>query len=140
VHNCDSNNGCSEEEIKTEYGVADSQPREEVYKYKYVLDLDGNSFSGRYFGLLRSGSLVFKSTIVSEFFDDWLIPYVHFIPVLPDLSDLEDKIEWAIENEEEARQIQANGLEFATRVLTDNLLDSYFISVFLEYARLQRRP
>jgi hypothetical protein len=46
--------------------------------------------------------------------------YVHYIPVLPDLSDLEKKIEWAIDNDEEARQIQANGLEFATRVITDN--------------------
>jgi hypothetical protein len=49
---------------------------------------------------------------------------VHFIPVLPDLSDLEKKIEWAIENDEEARQIQANGLEYAKRVLTDNQVGS----------------
>ncbi|KAF7345843.1 CAP10 domain-containing protein [Mycena venus] len=147
LQNCnpDPNNSehavCLEEEIRGEYNVeTPSQPREEVYKYKYLLDLDGNSFSGRYFGLLRSGSLVFKSSTFSEFFDDWLIPYVHFIPVLPDLSDLEKKIEWAIENDEEARQIQANGLEYATRVLTDNQLDCYHISVFLEHARLQQQP
>jgi hypothetical protein len=35
-------------------------PREEVYQYKYLLDVDGNTFSGRFIGLLRSGSLVFK--------------------------------------------------------------------------------
>ncbi|KAJ7277538.1 glycosyl transferase family 90-domain-containing protein [Mycena rebaudengoi] len=146
LHNCntDPNNAghavCLEDEIKAEYNVnTPSQPREEVYKYKYVLDLDGNSFSGRYFGLLRSGSLVFKSSTFSEFFDYWLIPYVHFIPVLPDLSDLEKKIEWAIANDEEARQIQANGLEYATRVLTDNQLDCYHASVFLEHGRLQQR-
>jgi hypothetical protein len=45
---------------------------------------------------------------------------VHYIPVLPDLSDLEEKIEWAIANDEEARQIQANGLDYATRILTEN--------------------
>lgn len=51
------------EEVKAEYGIgADeiSASREEVYGYKYVLDVDGNSFSGRFFGLLTSGSLVFK--------------------------------------------------------------------------------
>ncbi|KAJ7509027.1 glycosyl transferase family 90-domain-containing protein [Mycena galericulata] len=146
LHNCnpDPNNAgrapvCPDQQIKTEYNVeTPSQPREEVYKYKYLLDLDGNSFSGRYFSLLRSGSLVFKSTTMSEFFDDWLIPYVHYIPVLPDLSDLETKIEWAIENDEEARQIQANGLEYAKRVLTDRQMDCYHLSVFLEHARLQR--
>ncbi|KAJ7887191.1 hypothetical protein B0H13DRAFT_2342472 [Mycena leptocephala] len=96
LHNCDPdpNNPthavCPEEEIKAEYNVeTPSQPLEEVYKYKYALDLDGNSFSQRYFSLLRSGSLVFK--------------YVHYIPVLPDLSDLERKIMWAIENDDEAR-------------------------------------
>jgi hypothetical protein len=46
--------------------------------------------------------------------------YVHYIPVLPDLSDLEQKIEWAIANDEEARQIQANGQEYAKRILTDD--------------------
>ncbi|KAJ7832614.1 glycosyl transferase family 90-domain-containing protein [Mycena leptocephala] len=147
LHNCDPdpNNPthavCPEEEIKAEYNVeTPSQPLEEVYKYKYALDLDGNSFSQRYFSLLRSGSLVFKSSTFSEFFDDWLKPYVHYIPVLPDLSDLERKIMWAIENDDEARQIQANGLEYATRVLTEKQMDCYHLSVFLEHGRLQQQP
>ncbi|KAJ6483028.1 glycosyl transferase family 90-domain-containing protein [Mycena vulgaris] len=147
LHNCDPdpNNPthavCPEEEIKAEYNVEIPwQPLEEVYKYKYALDLDGNSFSQRYFSLLRSGSLVFKSSTFSEFFDDWLKPYVHYIPVLPDLSDLERKIMWAIENDDEARQIQANGLEYATRVLTEKQMNCYHLSVFLEHARLQQRP
>ncbi|KAJ6572854.1 glycosyl transferase family 90-domain-containing protein [Mycena vulgaris] len=138
LHNCDPdpNNPthavCPDEEIKAEYNVETPlQPLEEVYKYKYALDLDGNSFSQRYFSLLRSGSLVFKSSTFSEFFDDWLKPYVHYIPVLPDLSDLERKIMWAIENDDEARQIQAKGLE---------QMDCYHLTVFLEHARLQQRP
>ncbi|KAJ7784699.1 hypothetical protein B0H16DRAFT_1784695 [Mycena metata] len=70
-----------------------TSPKEEIYKYKYLLDVDGNTFSGRFLGLLKSGSLVFK------YFNDWLRPYEHFIPVLPDLSDLLEKIHWAMENE-----------------------------------------
>ncbi|KAJ7832505.1 hypothetical protein B0H13DRAFT_2370901 [Mycena leptocephala] len=139
LHNCDPdpNNPthavCPEEEIKAEYNVeTPSQPLEEVSVRKLLLMLttdvedalqiqiqDGNSFSQCYLSLLRSGSLVFKSSTFSEFFDDWLKSYVHYIPVLPDLSDLERKIMWAIENDDEARQIQANGLEYATRVLTE---------------------
>ncbi|KAJ7358539.1 hypothetical protein DFH08DRAFT_802355 [Mycena albidolilacea] len=111
---------CNPDPNNAEHAVYLEEEIKANYKYKYLLDLDGNSFSGRYFGLLRSGSLVFKSSTFSEFFDDWLIPYVHFTPVLPYLSDLEKNIEWAIENHEEARQIQANGLEYAKRVLTDN--------------------
>ncbi|KAK7026553.1 hypothetical protein R3P38DRAFT_3268137, partial [Favolaschia claudopus] len=43
-------------------------------------NVDGNSFSGRYLGLLKSGSLVFKSTVWAEswagYFDAWLEPYL----------------------------------------------------------------
>ncbi|KAJ7286916.1 glycosyl transferase family 90-domain-containing protein [Mycena rebaudengoi] len=123
LHNCNPDPSpdnfavCPADEIKAEYNVeTPSQPHEEIYKYKYAIDLDGNGFSGRYFGLLRSGSLVFKVGRTSFFdiqADRWTHPptqqYVHYIPVLPDLSDLEEKIEWAIANDEEARQIQANG-------------------------------
>ncbi|KAJ7719993.1 hypothetical protein DFH07DRAFT_972754 [Mycena maculata] len=73
-----------------------SSPREEVYKYKYVFDVDGNSFSGRYLGLLQSRSLVFKLTVFVEYFNGWLCPFEHYIPILPDLSDLVEKLECAV--------------------------------------------
>ncbi|KAJ7114673.1 glycosyl transferase family 90-domain-containing protein [Mycena crocata] len=130
--------GCDAAAIKAEYDIrGKSAPREDVYKYKYVLDLDGNSFSGRYFGLLRSGSLVFKVTMFAEYFNDWLRPFEHYIPVLPDLSDLVEKIEWAVAHDEEARAIQGTGEAFAERVLTDAQNDCYFSLVLLEWNRLQ---
>ncbi|KAJ6535750.1 glycosyl transferase family 90-domain-containing protein, partial [Mycena capillaripes] len=129
---------CNENKIKAEYDIATvSSPREEVYKFKYLFDVDGNSFSGRYLGLLRSGSLVFKSTVFGEYFNDWLRPFEHYIPVLPDLSDLIEKLEWAIAHDEEAHAIQHAGQVFAERVLTDGQNDCYFSAVLLEWARLQ---
>ncbi|KAJ7742587.1 glycosyl transferase family 90-domain-containing protein [Mycena metata] len=92
----------------------------------YLLDVDGNTFSGRYLGLLRSGSLVFKATAFDEYFNDWLRPYEHYIPV-----------EWAIAHDAEARQIQETGMRFAQRVLTDSQNDCYFSRVLLEWAQLQ---
>ncbi|KAJ7766055.1 glycosyl transferase family 90-domain-containing protein, partial [Mycena metata] len=129
---------CNEGRIKMEYEIASKgSPREDVYKYKFLMDVDGNSFSGRYLGLLRSGSLVFKSTAFAEFFNDWLIPYEHYIPVLPDLSDLVDKVNWAVENDDEAHRIQQAGQAFAERVLTNDQNDCYFSRVLLEWARLE---
>ncbi|KAJ7211577.1 glycosyl transferase family 90-domain-containing protein, partial [Mycena pura] len=130
--------GCDAAAIKAEYNITgESAPREDGYRYKYVLDIDGNAFSGRYLGLLRSGSLVFKSTLFTEYFDGWLRPFVHYIPVLPDLSDLVARIEWAREHDAEARRIQAAGQEFVERVITDAQNDCYFLLVLLEWARLQ---
>ncbi|KAF8169044.1 glycosyl transferase family 90-domain-containing protein [Mycena galopus ATCC 62051] len=140
--------GCDAARIKAEYNITgEGAPREDVYRYKYVLDVDGNSFSGRYLGLLRSGSLVFKkeandteraqSAIFAEYFDDWLRPFEHYIPVRADLADLVERIEWARAHDAEAQRIQRAGREFAERVLTDGQNDCYWFLVLLEWARLQ---
>ncbi|KAJ7911702.1 hypothetical protein B0H13DRAFT_2328082 [Mycena leptocephala] len=107
--------------IRSAYSInGESVPREEAYQFKYLLDVDGNTFSGRYLGLLRSGEVGFK----------------HFIPVRPDLADLTAKIEWARANDGEARQIQESGRVFAERILTDAHNDCYWFAVLLEWGAL----
>jgi hypothetical protein len=54
-----------------------------------------------------------------------------------DLSDLVDRVKWAIENEDEARLIQQRGMVFAQEILTDEQNNCYFAAVLLEWARLQ---
>ncbi|KAJ7259727.1 hypothetical protein C8J57DRAFT_1515089 [Mycena rebaudengoi] len=62
---------CDEAAIKHEFNITGNKaPREDAYKYKYLLDVDGNTFSGRFLGLLRSGSLVFKMTAFEKLFND----------------------------------------------------------------------
>ncbi|KAJ7669971.1 glycosyl transferase family 90-domain-containing protein [Mycena polygramma] len=128
---------CDADAIRAAYNITgEGVPREEAYGYKYLLDVDGNSFSGRYLGLLRSGGLVFKSTAFAEFFTPWLVPFEHFIPVRPDLADLPSKIEWARANDAEARRIQESGRVFAERILTDAQNDCYWFAVLLEWGAL----
>ncbi|KAJ7249655.1 hypothetical protein C8J57DRAFT_1239656 [Mycena rebaudengoi] len=104
--------GCDRERVMAEYNITGSEDaREDLYKYKYAVDLDGTTFSGRFLELLRSGSLVFKSTSFEEYLNDRLPPFQYFVPVLPDLSDLVQKIEWANVNPAEARLIQWRGWE-----------------------------
>ncbi|KAJ6528976.1 glycosyl transferase family 90-domain-containing protein [Mycena capillaripes] len=130
-------NPCDRKALMKEYNITDKpDPREDSYGFKYVLDVDGAAFSGRFLGLLRSGSLVFKSTIFNEFFNDWLRPFEHYVPVLPDLSDLVEKVEWANANPEEARLIQQKGQEMARRVLTDDQNDCYLYAAVVEWAQL----
>ncbi|KAJ7813901.1 glycosyl transferase family 90-domain-containing protein [Mycena olivaceomarginata] len=129
---------CDREAIIEEYNITgQGAPREDEYAYKYLLDVDGNAFSGRYLGLLRSGSLVFKATVFEEYFNDWLRPFEHYIPVLPDFSDLLEQLEWAMSHDDEARLIQERGREISQRLMTDAQNDCYFFLVLLEWARLQ---
>lgn len=129
---------CDRLGIIAEYNITGIRvSRNEVLKYKYLLDVDGNTFSGRFLSLLRSGSLVFKSTVFEEYFNDWLRPYEHYIPVRPDLSDLVERVHWAMKHDDEARRIQETGKLFVERVVTDSQNDCYFALVLLEWARLQ---
>ncbi|CAK5284241.1 unnamed protein product [Mycena citricolor] len=131
--------GCDRERVIAEYNITGKYEdlRELVLNYKYLLDISGNTFSGRFLALLGSGSLVFKSNVFEEYFDGWIRPNEHYIPVKPDLSDLVEKVEWAKAHDDEARRIQETGKLFRQRVVTDAQNDCYFAAVLLEWARLQ---
>jgi hypothetical protein len=56
-------------------------PFDEVYKHKFIFDMDGNIFSRRFYSLMFSQGTVLKQTWQEEYLDEWLFPYVHYIPV-----------------------------------------------------------
>ena len=97
---------------------------------------DGNGFSRRFLTLVGTNSLVFKVTLSSEITDNWLKPYVHYIPVEMDLSDLMDKIEWAKKHDDLARKIAENGQDFVKNHLRKVDFDCYMSRLFLEMATL----
>ncbi|EMD36971.1 glycosyltransferase family 90 protein [Gelatoporia subvermispora B] len=51
------------------------------WKHKYLVDLDGMGYSGRFFSFMESDSAVLKSTVYREFFSDWIQPWLHYIPL-----------------------------------------------------------
>lgn len=52
--------------------------------------VDGNGWSARFRRLMASNSLVLKSTVFPEWFTDRIQPWVHYVPVKVDYSDLYD--------------------------------------------------
>ncbi|KAH9266649.1 hypothetical protein BASA83_010455 [Batrachochytrium salamandrivorans] len=123
-------------DMRKELDISASEPFETVYNYKYAMDIDGNSFSGRFFRLLESGSLVFKMTIFNEYFERWIVPWEHYIPVAVDLSDLEEKITWARNNDAEARRIAESGRRFSERILNKPQMECYTELLLLEMSNL----
>jgi len=89
--------------------------KEEMLKYKYLLDIDGevNAWSALFWKLL-STSVVFK---VDSHWEQWyykdLKEWVHYIPVKGDLSDLKVKFEWAKSHDKECQEISKNATKFA---------------------------
>jgi hypothetical protein len=86
----------------------------ELLKYKYLLDIGGNGYSGRlkYLMFSRRPLLIVNRQYV-EFYHEELEPYVHFIPVEEDLSDLLEKTKWLITHPIESKNIAINMFKFA---------------------------
>ena len=73
---------------------------------------------------------------MDEWFYDRIKPWVHYIPVALDLSDLEERVQWALQNDEEAQAI----VRRANRVMSEEIrqedLDCYWFRFLLEYGSL----
>lgn len=52
------------------------------WRHKYLVDLDGMSYSGRFFAFLESDSVAIKSSVHREFYSDWLQPW-YVVPPPP---------------------------------------------------------
>jgi hypothetical protein len=86
----------------------------DLVKYKYLIDIGGNGYSGRLkFLLFSKRPLLLVDRNYIEYFHEDLIPYVHYIPVQMDLSDLLIQVDWMISNPEKCLEIANNAFEYA---------------------------
>jgi hypothetical protein len=91
--------------------------REAFLECRAVLVIDGNTnaWSALFCGLL-SGSCVLKVESEHGFrqwYYDQLKPWIHYVPVSADLSDMDDVVAWVMSHDDDARAIGAAGQAFA---------------------------
>lgn len=86
----------------------------EFLKYKYILSIEGNDKDSGLNWKLASNSLVLmaKPKIESWLMEGLLKPYVHYVPLKDDYSDLDQIIEWCQNNDEECQKIVKNANQF----------------------------
>jgi hypothetical protein len=97
----------------------------EFTKYKMVLIIDGNGISSAHTWCFGIGAVPIMITNNDFWFKSALIPFGNYIPVKYDLSDLEEKIEWVLENDLEAKQIAERAMEMAYRIFTPEYQRAY---------------
>ena len=61
--------------LRKDHRFDKSVPLGEHWKYKYLMDVDGMGYSGRFLSFLASDSVPLKSTVYQEYFSDWLVPW-----------------------------------------------------------------
>ena len=98
---------------KSEADTLGAKPAEEIKleehcKYKYLFNFRGVAASFRYKHLFLCNYLLFHvGNDWLEFFYDALKPWIHYIPVNPDLKEAKELVEFAIENDKIAKEIAA---------------------------------
>ena len=98
-------------------------PHTDFAKYKYQIDIDGNSnsWSGPFRKLLTGSPLLKVASLYGyrQWYYDCLQPWVNYVPVADDMSDLVEKIEWLRAHDDVARRIGENGHALAMSLSYD---------------------
>uniref|UniRef100_A0A671UGT0 Protein O-glucosyltransferase 1 n=1 Tax=Sparus aurata TaxID=8175 RepID=A0A671UGT0_SPAAU len=106
-------------------------------KYKYLFNFRGVAASFRFKHLFLCGSLVFHvGDEWQEFFYPQLKPWVHYIPVKQDLSDVRELLQFVKENDAIAQEIATRGNEFILNHLRMQDVSCYWERLLTEFSRL----
>jgi len=95
----------------------------EMLKYKFLISIEGNDVATNLKWCLLSNSVVLQPipTKCSWFMEDMLIPFEHFVPLNDDLTDVEEKLQWCMNNLQKCEQISKNATIYMHQFLdTEN--------------------
>ncbi|KAL9188267.1 hypothetical protein ACHAXT_006645 [Thalassiosira profunda] len=114
--------------------VGEEMTSEQLAHYKYHIDLGGGggtSWSGTIQKLALPGLLFHHETGARDWYHEHLVPWIHYVPVREDLSDLRERFLWAERHERKARNIAKAGIEFVRRMGRPEGLDELYRRHFL---------
>jgi hypothetical protein len=128
------------DEINDNYAFRSRVSPEDLDNTKYLLDVDGNAWSARF-----QGSPVFKSTIIPEWWNDRVQPWVHYVPVKLDYTDLYDALTFFAGDlegnggaDDLAQEIAGAGRDWSMKYYRHEDMVAYAFRLYLEWARLQK--
>ena len=129
---------CSPEDCDVQRDYFDMYEDEDyqlAWRNKYLLDVDGNAFSGRFHTFLQSRSLTFKLALFREWHDDWLKQWAHYIPWSVRGGEHLETVRYFANEEEgksQAQQIAADSSEWAGKVTRHVDMEAWFFRLLLE--------
>ena len=103
--------------------------------YKFILSLQGNDVASNLKWIMSSNSIAVmpKPTIETWFMEGTLIAGVHYIEIKNDYSNLEEQLNYYINNPEECLQIIKNANEYCQKFQNKNIEDYCSFRVLEKY-------
>jgi len=71
-----------------------------------------------------------------EWFTSNIKPWVHYVPVKSDASDLVEKVKWLRDNDDKAKEISQTAREFVKTYATNYQINKYIWESFMTYSKL----
>ncbi|KAI9740133.1 MAG: hypothetical protein M1818_004884 [Claussenomyces sp. TS43310] len=141
---------CRAQEV--ELGLSPPVDFQTHWKYRYLADFDGAGFSGRFLPFLYSKSVPFKVALFREWYDDRLMPWMHFVPLdsrlhgvystLAYFAGYRDGSEKEVVGTKSAARLKQGewiaeqGSAWAKKVLRKEDMEIYFFRLLLEWGRV----
>jgi hypothetical protein len=132
VGQCDPGDCLAQKEF---FDVVERVDQQDAWKFKYLLDMDGNAFSGRFYAFLQSNSLIFKMSLFQEWHKDWVKPWVHYIPFSLKGDEWLEAVRYfgrEQEGQKQAERIAGKGREWAKMALRNEDIEVWFFRLLLE--------
>jgi len=104
---------------------------------KIYFIVDGNVIASNHMWGFATGAVPFLISNAYCWFSEYLKPYVNYIPIAYDLSDLVEKIEWVKNNDDAAKQIAQGALELTRTVFSADFQRQYLREQFSKYIPIQ---
>jgi hypothetical protein len=122
------------QEYRAADAVRNSLTMAEFLENKYLLALEGNDVASGLKWMMASNSCVLMPppSVESWFCESFLEPWKHYVPVKPDLSDLEQKVEWCQNNDKVTEEIARAGQEFA-KAFVDPVTENALLAAVLRW-------
>ena len=110
---------------KLPFDLVNKLTPDEQSEYKYIINVDGHVTAFRLSLELSLGSVIL---LVQSKWNIWyssmLKPYVHYVPIREDLSNIIEQIQWCRNNDDDCKQIAINARAFYDKYLRkDGILD-----------------
>jgi len=136
VGQCDPGDCAAQSEFFEVKGRVEQQ---DAWGYKYLADLDGNAFSGRFYAFLKSKSLIYKYAVFKEWHLEWLKPWAHYLPLSVQGEDWLEAVRYFATGaaaQKEAERLANQQRDWANKVLRHEDMEVWFFRLLLEYGRV----
>ena len=93
----------------------------------------GTTWQGTLTKLRMPGVLFHHETPTKDWFYDLMEPWVHYIPIRTDLSNLREQYDWAEANPDKVKKIAEESTKLAEYLLGSKYIDTVYNELFVDY-------